>query len=72
MLYYILFFTLTFLFLYCPIRAEFLKQKEKKFHKDLYLFQLKKVREHYSALQDLTYTEIEETYNVRDAYYSIR
>lgn len=39
---------------------------------DFYLFQLRQVRRMYPALHDLSYEEIHERFDVREAYRSIR
>lgn len=73
MLFYgLIFSVLSYFWLLRPIRKEFVRVREQKMQADFYLFQLRQVRRMYPVLHDLSYEEIHERFNVREAYRSIR
>ena len=66
------FLIFSYFFLIRPLQHDFARARERRIQEEYYLFQLKRVREHYPTLHDLSYEEIRERYNVREAFYSIR
>lgn len=68
----LIFSMLSWFFLIIPIRKEISAYKKRDFEEKYYLFQLKAVREYYESLHNLSYEEIHEKYDVRDAFQSIR
>ncbi len=67
-----IFFIFGIFFLWIPLRKEFRLAKEADFKEQLYLFRLKMVRNYYSELEDLSYREIMDKYNVTESYNRIR
>ena len=67
-----LFMTLSYFFLLRPLQQDFARVKNKRMQEEYYLFQLRQVRNHYQSLDGLSYEEIRDQYNVREAYRSMR
>jgi hypothetical protein len=51
-----------------PTYNEICEEQRQQSRRDLYLTQLKWVRQAYPELQDLSYTEISENFHIEDAY----
>lgn len=72
LLNFLIFSILSYWFLLRPLQRNFARVRESDFATEYYLFQLKQVRKHYPVLQELSYEEIHERYDVRQSYDSIR
>lgn len=71
-LYLLLFLALCQIYLLPDLKRRFATHRRHNFERDLYNFQLQQVRSYYPELKSLNYSEIDELYRVREAYYRIK